>query len=192
MFCIFSLQILNVVNASSLHAFFPPIEHTLLLASVVVVAAAFIRYILDDPRLTRWYLLIGLGTSVICYFVTFQSWTNFMTLHPESEIGLIWCAWVFHLAGSPCNNCDIEILDLLTPKYDAERFGIVLVGSVRHADLILLTKIDLAPYVPFDRDRFMEDLQGVRDDVPVLEVSATRGDGLDTWANWLTELVNPS
>ncbi len=49
--------------------------------------------------------------------------------------------WVFHLAGSPCNNCDIEILDLLTPKYDAERFGIVLVGSVRHADLILLTGI---------------------------------------------------
>ena len=46
---------------------------------------------------------------------------------------------VFHLAGSPCNNCDIEILDLLTPKYDAERFGIVLVGSVRHADLILLS-----------------------------------------------------
>lgn len=49
--------------------------------------------------------------------------------------------WVFHLAGSPCNNCDIEILDALTPRYDLERFGIVLVGSVRHADLILLTGI---------------------------------------------------
>jgi Ni,Fe-hydrogenase III small subunit len=45
---------------------------------------------------------------------------------------------VFHLAGSPCNNCDIEVLDLLTPKYDIERFGMVLVGSVRHADIILL------------------------------------------------------
>jgi Ni,Fe-hydrogenase III small subunit len=46
---------------------------------------------------------------------------------------------VFHLAGSPCNNCDIEILDALTPRYDLERFGIVLVGSVRHADVILLS-----------------------------------------------------
>jgi Ni,Fe-hydrogenase III small subunit len=46
---------------------------------------------------------------------------------------------VFHCAGSPCNNCDIEILDALTPKYDLERFGITLVGSVRHADVILLT-----------------------------------------------------
>lgn len=48
---------------------------------------------------------------------------------------------VFHLAGSPCNNCDIEILDTLTPKYDLERFGITLVGSVRHADALLVTGI---------------------------------------------------
>jgi membrane-bound hydrogenase subunit mbhJ len=48
---------------------------------------------------------------------------------------------VFHLAGSACNNCDIEILDALTPQYDLERFGITLVGSVRHADLILLSGI---------------------------------------------------
>ncbi len=47
--------------------------------------------------------------------------------------------WVFHLAASPCNNCDIEILDLLTPRFDVERFGIQLVGSVRHADAILVT-----------------------------------------------------
>jgi len=46
---------------------------------------------------------------------------------------------VFHLAGSPCNNCDIEILDMLTPRYDLERFGITLVGSVRHADVLLLS-----------------------------------------------------
>jgi len=48
---------------------------------------------------------------------------------------------VFHLAGSACNNCDIEILDALTPKYDLERFGITLAGSIRHADLILLSGI---------------------------------------------------
>ena len=48
---------------------------------------------------------------------------------------------VFHMGGSACNNCDIEILDALTPKYDVERFGIVLVGSIRHADCILLSGI---------------------------------------------------
>jgi len=49
--------------------------------------------------------------------------------------------WVFHASASPCNNCDIEILDLLTPRYDLERFGIKLVGSVRHADVLLVTGI---------------------------------------------------
>lgn len=47
--------------------------------------------------------------------------------------------WVFHVAASSCNNCDIEILEALTPRYDLERFGIQLVGSVRHADALLVT-----------------------------------------------------
>lgn len=47
--------------------------------------------------------------------------------------------WVFHLSTGSCNNCDIEILDCLTPRFDIERFGIQLVGSIRHADVILVT-----------------------------------------------------
>jgi Ni,Fe-hydrogenase III small subunit len=46
--------------------------------------------------------------------------------------------WVFHFGGASCNNCDIEILDCLTPRYDIERLGIRLVGSPRHADVILV------------------------------------------------------
>lgn len=49
--------------------------------------------------------------------------------------------WVFHYALSPCNNCDIEILDALTPRYDLERFGIQLVGSIKHADVLLVTGV---------------------------------------------------
>lgn len=47
--------------------------------------------------------------------------------------------WVFHLNTGSCNGCDIEILAALTPRYDLERFGIVLVGSPRHADVLLVT-----------------------------------------------------
>ena len=49
--------------------------------------------------------------------------------------------WVFHLAAASCNGCDIEVLDLLTPRHDVERFGIVLVGSIKHADVLLVTGI---------------------------------------------------
>ena len=47
--------------------------------------------------------------------------------------------WVYHLNTGSCNGCDIEILAALTPRYDVERFGIVLVGSPRHADVLLVT-----------------------------------------------------
>ena len=49
--------------------------------------------------------------------------------------------FVFHAATSPCNNCDIEGLDVLTPRHDAERLGVTLVGSVRHADVLLVTGV---------------------------------------------------
>lgn len=47
--------------------------------------------------------------------------------------------WAFHINTGSCNGCDIEILEILTPRFDAERFGIKLVGSPRHADLLLVT-----------------------------------------------------
>ncbi len=45
--------------------------------------------------------------------------------------------WVFHANVGACNGCDIEVIDVLTPYYDAERFGIRLIASPRHADVLL-------------------------------------------------------
>jgi len=47
--------------------------------------------------------------------------------------------WVYHISAGSCNNCDIEILDCLTPRFDIERFGMQLIGSIRHADVLLIT-----------------------------------------------------
>jgi len=47
--------------------------------------------------------------------------------------------WVFHVNAASCNGCDIEIVAALTPRYDVERFGIKLVGTPRHADVLLVT-----------------------------------------------------
>lgn len=47
--------------------------------------------------------------------------------------------WVFHVNAASCNGCDIEILAALTPRYDAERLGVQLVPSPRHADVLLVT-----------------------------------------------------
>jgi membrane-bound hydrogenase subunit mbhJ len=47
--------------------------------------------------------------------------------------------WVFHFNSGSCNGCDIEIVGALTPRYDPERFGVRLVGSPKHADVLLVT-----------------------------------------------------
>jgi len=58
---------------------------------------------------------------------------------------------------------------------------------VTAADLILLNKIDLAPYLTFDRAGFEADVRLLNPTVPILEVSATTGAGLDAWLDWLDQ-----
>ena len=47
--------------------------------------------------------------------------------------------WVLHMNSGSCNGCDIEILAALTPRLDAERFGVKVAGSPRHADIMVCT-----------------------------------------------------
>lgn len=56
--------------------------------------------------------------------------------------------WVYHCNTGACNGCDIEILNILTPFYDVERFGIKLVASPRHADAMLISGAVTRPTLP--------------------------------------------
>ncbi|MFZ2957754.1 MAG: NADH-quinone oxidoreductase subunit B family protein [Candidatus Ozemobacteraceae bacterium] len=45
--------------------------------------------------------------------------------------------WVLHFNTGACNACDIEIIASLAPRFDLERFGVMLKGTPRHADVLL-------------------------------------------------------
>ncbi len=45
--------------------------------------------------------------------------------------------WVIHFNAGACNGCDIETVAAITPLYDIERFGSLLQGTPRHADVLL-------------------------------------------------------
>lgn len=47
--------------------------------------------------------------------------------------------WILHFNSGACNGCDIEVVDALTPRYDIERFGIVLKPTPRHADVMVVS-----------------------------------------------------
>jgi ech hydrogenase subunit C len=47
--------------------------------------------------------------------------------------------WLIHFNAGACNACDIEVVAALTPRYDVERFGALLKGSPRHADVMVVS-----------------------------------------------------
>jgi len=55
------------------------------------------------------------------------------------------------------------------------------------ADVILLNKVDLIPYLSFDEEFFMKGVRALNPDVPVFKVSGTTGEGFDEAAAWFAE-----
>src|SRR4030042_5853285 len=76
--------------------------------------------------------------------------------------------WVLHLNTGACNACDIEILAALMPRFDLERFGVLLKGTPRHADVIICT----GPITRQNRDRVIRIYDQVPDPKFVVAVGA--------------------
>jgi NADH-quinone oxidoreductase B subunit len=76
--------------------------------------------------------------------------------------------WILHLNSGACNACDIEILAALTPRFDVERFGILLKATPRHADVIIAS----GPVTRQMRDRIIRIYDQVPDPKFVIAVGA--------------------
>ena len=58
-------------------------------------------------------------------------------------------------------------------------------GIFHRAELLVLSKIDLLPYVPFDIAAARDNARKVNPAIEIVEVSSTTGAGLDSWRAWL-------
>jgi NADH-quinone oxidoreductase B subunit len=76
--------------------------------------------------------------------------------------------WILHLNSGACNACDIEIIAALTPRFDVERFGILLKATPRHADVIVAS----GPVTRQMRDRIIRIYDQVPDPKFVIAVGA--------------------
>jgi hydrogenase nickel incorporation protein HypB len=59
----------------------------------------------------------------------------------------------------------------------------------RASSVMILTKVDLLPYVPFSVDRCLDYAQQVNPDIRIFQVSAMQGTGLVEWYDWLTTSI---
>jgi NADH-quinone oxidoreductase B subunit len=76
--------------------------------------------------------------------------------------------WILHLNSGACNACDIEIVAALTPRFDVERFGVLLKATPRHADVIIAS----GPVTRQMRDRIIRIYEQTPDPKFVIAVGA--------------------
>ena len=111
-----------------------------------------------------------------------------------------------HLEGWPAEGLELLLIEnvgnLVCPtSYDLGEYCKIVVSSVtapegedkplkypgifRKAELMILNKVDLLPYVPFDLKLARENARHIHPEIEIIETSCTTGAGLDHWMNWL-------
>ena len=58
------------------------------------------------------------------------------------------------------------------------------------SELMLVSKADLLPYVPFSVEAVTKDAREVNPNIEVMSISTLHGDGLDAWCAWLKDKVS--
>ena len=76
--------------------------------------------------------------------------------------------WIFHVNAGSCNGCDIELVSVLTPRYDAERLGFRLTGTPRQADIVVVS----GPITLQTRDRLTRVLEQVPEPYVVVSLGS--------------------
>jgi hydrogenase nickel incorporation protein HypB len=109
-----------------------------------------------------------------------------------------------HLADWPLDSFDILLIEnvgnLVCPSsYDLGEHAKVVILSVTEgedkplkypsiffkSELMILSKTDLLPYVPFDAELAKANAQSVHPGIEIVEVSSTSGQGMTEWMQWI-------
>jgi hydrogenase nickel incorporation protein HypB len=53
------------------------------------------------------------------------------------------------------------------------------------ADVVLVNKIDLLPYLKFDIESFSKAVKGINQNADIFQTSCTTGQGIEDWVSWI-------
>lgn len=124
------------------------------------------------------------------------------------------CHLAAHVIEKAAANIDLDTIDLLIvenignlvcpAEFDIGEDARVVVLSVtegedkpvkyplmfRECDAALLNKIDLLPYLDYDIKETKNNILQIHPDMPVFAISATSGEGIDAWVDWLKGMIS--
>ena len=123
------------------------------------------------------------------------------------------CHLAAHVVASAAEGIDLDAVDLLIvenvgnlvcpAEFDIGEDARAVVLSVtegedkplkyplmfRECEAAVLNKTDLLPYLDFDRREAVDNIRRIHPDMPVFELSAKSGEGLEAWIGWIRSRV---
>ena len=123
------------------------------------------------------------------------------------------CHLAAHVIGNAANNLDLDDIDFLIvenvgnlvcpAEFDIGESARIVVLSVtegedkpvkyplmfRECNAALLNKVDLLPYLDYDKEMAIGYIHQIHPDMPVFEISAKTEEGFDPWIDWLKKKV---
>jgi hydrogenase nickel incorporation protein HypB len=123
------------------------------------------------------------------------------------------CHLVAHVIEKAAVTLDLDDIDLLVvenvgnlvcpAEFDIGEDSRVVVLSVtegedkpvkyplmfRECEVALLNKVDLLPYLDFDKEQAVDYIHQVHPDMPVFEISSKTGQGFEPWIEWLKNKI---
>jgi len=144
----------------------------------------------DAERLEGYNVPIALiNTSGACHLESVSIEKAFSALDLDNldlifveNVGNLVCPAEFDIGE------DAKVALLSTPEGDDKPSKYPLL--FREAKLAILNKIDLMPYVGFNKDNFYADLRKLNANLQVIEMSCQNGTGMDKWLDWLDEEIS--
>lgn len=131
---------------------------------------------------------IQVNTGTGCHLEATMIEQGLAALHPPDDslvlienVGNLVCPALFDLG----ENAKVAMLSVT----EGEDKPIKYPHMFRASQVMVLTKIDLLPYVSFDVQRCIDYAYQVNPQLTILQVSATTGEGLTAWYDWLKSAV---
>jgi hydrogenase nickel incorporation protein HypB len=128
--------------------------------------------------------VVQINTGTGCHLEADMVARGLMELKPQTgavvlieNVGNLVCPAMFDLG----ERAKVAVLSVT----EGEDKPIKYPHMFRAAEVLILNKIDLLPYVDFDVERAIAYAREVNRDITVLRMSARSGEGLDTWYAWL-------
>ncbi len=139
----------------------------------------------DAIRLQRYGYPVRQITTGGCCHLDARMIENHLDGWPAQGLELLFIENVGNLVCPTSYDLGEDAKVVILSVTEGEDMPLKYPGIFRKAELMILSKIDLLPHVPFKAELAKENARRIHPDIKILEASAISGEGFDQWLEWL-------